>query len=161
MFQESPEYCVRVFEWEWDNACVSASTAGVWYPGCDGLGRRRCASPTRFGHGGCGCLCVWCIAYVGAYVLVLAPTVDCFLVAVVPCMSQSYMYIRLLSLGLTFYSAFDDAVSACKKLCRVSGLGVRLLVRTSNRVRVCGLGVHISWVRVCVGVLICTAAVVR
>jgi hypothetical protein len=45
------------------------------------------------------------------------------------------MFLRLLSLGKTFYLAFDEAVDACKKLCRAElGLGVRMLVRTSDQV---------------------------
>ena len=45
------------------------------------------------------------------------------------------MFLRLLSLGKTFYAAFDDAVDVCKSLCGAElGLGVRMLVRTSDRV---------------------------
>ena len=53
---------------------------------------------------------------------------------------QSYLFLRLLSLGASCYPAFDDAVTACEKLCGVVGVGARLLVRTSKKVRLCGVG---------------------
>lgn len=47
------------------------------------------------------------------------------------CLSMSFMFLRLLSLGLTYDGALADATTVCKRLCRVDTLSVDLLRPTS------------------------------
>ena len=49
---------------------------------------------------------------------------------------QSYLMLKLLSMGNTYYSAFDDAAAVCKRLCRAATLSVHMLVRTSDQVSI-------------------------
>jgi hypothetical protein len=49
------------------------------------------------------------------------------------CWLQSFLFMRLLSLGLTCREAFDSATAACRVVCGVDGVAVRMLIRVNQK----------------------------